>query len=127
MGVAEAELPDVEPTPVVPDDHGFLEAEGVEEPVDIGANHARAVVTWVRRLVCVPVAAHVGSDGAEAVVGEELELVTPAVPEFGPAVTHDDGEAFASFGDVHVDAVGADGVVLDGGHGGDSIAKAVGY
>ena len=58
--------------------------------------------------VGVAVAAHVRRDRAEAGGGERRELVAPGVPELGPAVAQDHGEARAGLRDVHANAVRLD-------------------
>ncbi len=113
LRVTQGELPDVEAAPVVAGDDALLLAEGIEQTGDVGGDVLAAVVGGVRGRVGVAIAAHVGSDGAIARIGEGRELVPPRIPELGEAVDHDDGKAFARLGDMHRDAVGLDLVVLD--------------
>ncbi len=115
--VAEAELPDVVAAPVVADDDGLFEIEGIEEAGDVGADDARAVGGGIRGGVGAAVAAHVRRDGVEAGIAKGAELVTPGVPELGPAMAEDHGEAGAAFGDVHRNAICLDLAMGDFGHG----------
>src|SRR5690606_30012109 len=114
---AETHLPEDGAAPIVADEHGFFDAERIEEAGDIGAEDLHGVLRGVSGGIGATVAAKVGGDGAEAGIGEGVELVAPGVPEFGPAVEHHDREALAGFGNVHFDAVGLHRMVADFGHG----------
>src|SRR5262249_35662110 len=71
----------------------------------------------LRRRIGLAVAAHVRRHRVEAGAGQRAELVTPGVPGFGKAVTHDDERPHALLGQVDAYAVRLDRAVLELAHG----------
>ena len=102
--------------PVVADDHRLLLAERVAQAEHVADQVEDRVAVDLRRLVALPVAAHVGRDRVIARGGERGQLVAPRVPGLGPAVAQQHERAFARFGDVQLDSVGRDRAVADLGH-----------
>ena len=98
-------------------DHGLLLAERGDQADDVADQvQLRVLVDGLGRSR-LPVAALVGGDRVVAGLGQRRELVAPRVPGLGEAVAEHDEGTLAGLGDVHLDAVGLDGAVLDVGHG----------
>lgn len=71
------EAPDHGTTPVVPDPHRLLDAQGVEKVQHVGDDLFLGVVLMAPVDTGTPIAPHVGGDGAEAQSGHDGELVAP--------------------------------------------------
>ena len=101
--------------PVVPDDRGLFEVEGVEEPDQVGDEHREPVALRLGRFVRVAVPALVVGDRPEAGSGQGGELMSPRVGEFGEPVDEDDRRTVPDVGDAEgeVPVDGGDGASLE--------------
>jgi len=92
------------------DDDGFVASGGVYQADHISGGFVHAVGCDARWLVTEVVTALVGYPDAIACVYERVNLVAPAVPEFGEAVQEDDERAIfcPRLDDVERDAIGGD-------------------
>jgi hypothetical protein len=101
----------------VADDHRLLLAQHLHQPHDVPGELEDVVSLDRLRAVGAAIAALVGGDGVEPGRGQGRQLMPPGVPELGETVAEDDERALALLGEVHGDAVGSDGSMLDLGHG----------
>jgi hypothetical protein len=102
--------------PVVAGNHRRLFAERTDEADHVADQVQERVGLDLRRRVGLAVTAHVRRHRVKAGGGERRELMTPGVPGFGKAVTHDHERAGALFGHVHANSVRLDGAVRDLAH-----------
>lgn len=83
------------------------EADDVADQMELG------IGADVPRGVRSPVAALVGRHGRVATLGKCWKLMPPGVLGLGEAVAEDHQRTLAGFGNVHVDAIGSHGAVVD--------------
>ena len=109
----------------MPDDHGFALAKRVQQPDHVADQVEHRVLVDRLGGVGLSVAAHVGRHDPVAGLGQGNELVPPRVPRLRKAVAEQHERALARLGQVHLDAVRLDALVLDLDHG-PSIQAAAG-
>jgi hypothetical protein len=89
-----------------------LFAEGVHEPNDIAGQLKDVVLLDGFRPVGLAVPTLVRRYRALARLGQRRQLVAPRVPRLWKAVAENDQRPGPLLGDIHLDAVGFDGLVL---------------
>ena len=90
LRVQQSAMPGYRRAPVVADDDGLLDAEGVQNADRIGGQVAHGVASTALRRIRAAVSAHVGRDGVEAGGGQRGKLLSPGIPELGEAVQEQD-------------------------------------